>query len=60
MKATIDEVGCLRIAPETPLEAYALQRWSEDFKPLPNPDGGRSALAIVYKPQDYEHNTPGA
>ena len=29
MKATIDEKGVLRIAPETPLEAFALAQWTK-------------------------------
>lgn len=31
MKATIDEVGNLIITPETPLEGYALEKWTNDY-----------------------------
>jgi hypothetical protein len=30
MKAEIDEKGVLTITPETPNEAYALRRWSQE------------------------------
>ena len=30
MKAEIDATGQLTITPETPTEAYALRRWSEE------------------------------
>lgn len=33
MKANIDAAGTLTIEPETPLESYALQKWSaENYK----------------------------
>lgn len=34
MKATINEQGYLCISAETPLESYALRRWSETNMPI--------------------------
>lgn len=31
MKASIDEHGVLTVAPETPLEAYAIRKWSDGY-----------------------------
>ena len=36
MKANIGIKGCLRIIPESELEAYALMKWSEDKGLGPN------------------------
>ena len=32
MKAEIDATGMLTITPETPTEAYALRRWTEEVE----------------------------
>ena len=31
MKATLDERGTLLVSAETPIEAFALKRWSQDY-----------------------------
>lgn len=46
MKATIDEKGCLTVQAETPLEAYALKKWSEEYQPQ-EPSGCKSTLLTV-------------
>ncbi len=53
MKATLDASGAITIEPETPTEAYALGKWSEDyFRPtLPTPacatDIPKTAVLII-------------
>lgn len=50
MKATIDESGCLTVEAENPLEAYALKKWNEEFRPgTEHP--GRSMLMIRHSTQ---------
>lgn len=46
MKATIDEKGCLTVQAETPLEAYALKKWMDEFQPQ-EPSGCKSTLMVI-------------
>lgn len=48
MRAEIDESGLLRIIAETPLEAFALRTWWEDFT-APNGTPKRYAIGAHYE-----------
>lgn len=59
MKATINEKGCLTVEAETPLEAYALKKWVDEFRPL-DPSGCESTFLVVTSPIEETSFAPAA
>ena len=47
MKATIDEDGTLKVRPETGLEKYALDKWSEDLDVVFKKSGYSEGISLV-------------
>ena len=59
MKADIDERGCLRVTPETPLERYALGMWWVGWNRDAGAQSSTLMLNLELKPKEDSNDPPG-